>query len=527
MGQISQSGSINTYTGGVGQGIFDVLAGEPIAKGDLVEFGYNGKAYKVDVTDNAAVANITYATANSGQIVPLTSIVNVRANNDRRQAVLQGDDGSIFTLTCQASTQGVLLSKYSSKGDLLGSSVVVSDSNAYETFQLLRLSNGNIAWLACRSNAPVSFGVVSQSLISIKPHTGASTENAHIRFIAVQIASGGFAIIYQQLSSLLLRMATFDNVGGAVLSPVTIWTATGTENQMWINAVQLSSSDIAVALHAQNTGGSIGLFRGVFTTSGAVVSSMTNIDATNVGTLVPEMSVLNGYFAVSKANSANMMAFVFNNSGVQQGSSFIAPETLTNVLRSKIVNDGKDAFYLVWYRSTDMFGVITKLPITGSGYTTVIVPSNTSLNFPMDAFYENGLIVWAHIDQTTSFRFLVFNLLTSSLLSLATQNTIGGNYGGQYPRIIPAGDSSFIAMYDATTNAGTYLYVGKYANTSVIGVAQAAAAADSLVPVASPAGGYATNYIKGTVSKAFDHSAANIIGNKGAIMNYGAVLKGI
>lgn len=97
---------------------------------------------------------------------------------------------------------------------------------------------------------------------------------------------------------------------------------------------------------------------------------------------------------------------------------------------------------------------------------------------------------------------------------------------GSYPRVASGGDRSFIAMYDYASSAATNLFVGKYAKTAIIGVAQNSAAADTSVKLYSQAGAYETNEIAGTPS-AFDHSINSVVGNKGSILPFSVTLKGI
>jgi hypothetical protein len=82
-------------------------------------------------------------------------------------------------------------------------------------------------------------------------------------------------------------------------------------------------------------------------------------------------------------------------------------------------------------------------------------------------------------------------------------------------------------MYDYATTSATHLCIGKWANTSVIGVVAADTAADSLAPVHQNAGAYTVNAIAGSPSKAFDMSTAQLRGNSGTVLNYAVVLDGM
>lgn len=527
-------------TGGssaAGSGIFKLKAGVAIAPDDLVQLGPNGKAYPVKCTDYAAVANCNYGTAQTsaatGQIVAQTQVVAALTTANSRQAVVQGDDGSIFALTTASASGGLMLSKYAASGSLSAQAVIDSSSNTFTNNHLYVLSNGNIAALATNSGGLyVSFAIYDQNLVVIKSLTN-SEMIATALFSACALSGGGFAIVYQQNANpLLSRLATFDNTGTAVLAPTTIWTRTGTSGTQYHRIAQLSSNNLVIAVSSANTVSSIGLYHGIVTTAGAAVRAFENID-TNTGSVIPDLSVMTSYYAIARPNSSFTLGFVFNNTGTLQGANFSGANsgTVSSTLQ-KIVNDGT-AFYLIWPRGTDNKEVLTKLPVTGTGYVTSIITTTVvqNSNHYIDAFCENGLIVGVSMSGSnpTAPVLWVINAQTMTLLaSAATSFGVAPQTGnGQYLRVIPGGDFSFICLYDYANLGSTNLCVGKYANTAVMGVAQTAAAADGLFEVAGLANGYAANYIKGSPSKAFDHSATNIIGNKGVVLNNGAVLKGL
>ena len=172
--------------------------------------------------------------------------------------------------------------------------------------------------------------------------------------------------------------------------------------------------------------------------------------------------------------------------------------------------------------------------MTGTGYiTTDITLAGTSqFNTCIDAFCEHGLIV--AVSQTgsntnTAPVLWVIDTSTCTLLSKSGTSfgVLPGSGSGKYHRVIPGGDCSFICLYDYATAASTNLYIGKYANTAIMGVAKTSGAAGQLVAVTGESGGHAINKLAGPASVAFDHSAATTIGNKGTLMNYGVTLKGI
>lgn len=534
MGQVS--GGLSS-SAGIAQGVFNMIAGATIAQNDLVQLGPNGKAYPVQCTDNAAVTNVSYGTQQNstatGQIIGATQVEAVQSQAQSRHALLQGDDGSVFTFS-RGSGSYQSLSKYSAAGALLGNvqlDVGVSN-NSYSNHHLFRLSNGNICVVAHDgTTSRVRFAIFTQSLVQVLALTSIPEDAvaADVYFSACALSGGGFAIVYRQnANSLLSRLVTYDNAGTVSLIPTTIWTRTGTTGTQYHRMAQLSSGDLVIAVSSANTVSSIGLFHGIVTTAGVSVKAFTNLDPAS-SAVIPELSVMTGYYAIGRHNGLNNTAYVFGNTGLQQGAGFSGTNgNGADSAKSKLINDGT-AFWLIWPRSSDSKEVLTKLPTAGIGYvTTDITTSGTSnYNLTLDAFIENGMIFGISQVSGAQPAFWVVSLATQQLFAASSTKISGaGGTPDGYIRAIPGGDFSFITLFGYSTTASTQFHVGKYANTAVMGVAQTGGAADGLTSIAGVAGGYAANYIKGSPSKSFDHSAANIMGNKGAIMNYGAVLKG-
>lgn len=518
---------------------FRVKTGVAVAVNDLLQFGPDGKAYPVKCTDYAAVANCNYGTPQTttatGMIVAQTQVVGGLTSNPCRQALLCGQDGSLYTVTVAVANAGIMLTRYSSAGSL-ASQVVTVSSGSYTNHQAFFLSNGNICVIAGVANDIISFAIYDTSLNQVKALTNLPQPQISSYFSACALAGGGFAVIYQpNTSQLESRFTTYDNSGNVVTAPVTVWTRTGNTGTQYHRLALLSSGNLAIAVFSNNTVSSVGLFYAVLSPTGNTVKAFTNLNSVaSSSTYLPELSVLPGTFAIAKVDTTTLGAFIFDDGGNLQGSGFSSAtggaSTAPNTL--KLLNNGSE-FWLLWSNSTPSPRVcLTKLPISGNGYTTTVVTtSTTQYNHYFDAFAENGLItaVSQYGSGTTPPVFWVISQSTGLLVSSSV--TVFGVAPsasvGTAQKVIPVGDFSFACLYDYSSPSGTHLAVGKYANTAILGVANTAAAVDSLVPVSQKASGYAVNYIKGSPSKSFDHSATNIVGNKGTIMNYGAVLKGI
>ena len=524
--------------GSASAGTFKLKAGVAIAQNDGVQLGPDGKAWPVKVTDYAAVANCAYGTAQTnaatGRIVAQTSIVGSSTQAFSKQAVVQGSDGNIYTLTDDAASTGLRLTCYSAAGALIAQATL-DVANSYKNHHILLLSDGTLACLAQYSTF-LNYAVYDGLLNPVKTLASVGEASCNVLaggslFSACTLAGGGFAVVFaQEANRLLSRLATFSNAGVAVLAPTTIWTRTGTAAAQYHKMRQLSSGNLVVAVSSTNTVSSIGLYHGIVTTGGASVLAFTNLDVASMASF-PELSVMAGYYCVARANATTQLASVFSNIGALQGAGF-TNATVTNSNRIKVVNDGA-AFWLIWPWAD---GVnpgrekLTKLPTAGAGYVTTNIDTVTSqYNRYIDAFYENGMIVAVSQDGGTSSAPALWVISTATCQLVNASKTDFGSAAstaGLLHRVIPGGDFSFICVYEFTTAQETFLAIGKYANTAVMGVALAAAAEGSLVSVGVAAGAYATNQLNGTASKQFDHSAANIYGNKGALLSNGAVLKG-
>jgi len=512
-----------------------LIAGESMAPKALGEVdGYSGKAYRARVSNFAAIGNMDYGTAETsaatGRIVAQTSVVASQSAAYARQAVVIDGSGNIFTLTDASAGAGLRLSKFSAAGALLGYVDIATVTQRYN-HQILLLSNGNIACLA-NTNSNLECAVYGSNLVAVAAlATVAATAN--VFFAACELSGGGFAVLYQQTANPLLScLKTYDNSGINTLAATTVWTRTGTTGDQYHKMLQLSSGNLAVAVYSANTVSSIGLYYGVITTAGVIVQAITSLDTTGGLGIYPNLAVMSGYFAVGLANGTNQKAYIFNNAGAQQGSPFSAATSGSGASRNqtKIVSDG-NAFWLIWHRGSDSKCCTTKLPATGAGYETVVTTtSTTQFNFYLDAFYDNGLICAISMagSGNTAPTFWVISIATGGLVdpSGTTFGVAPGTTNGNYPRVIAGGDRSFIALYDYNSVAGTMLCVGKYAKTAVIGVVQAAAAANAAVRMYSQAGAYEINAVAGPIA-GFDHTTNSLVGNKGTIMSLGVTLRGI
>lgn len=516
-----------------------LTAGESITVKDSLELcGLTGKAIKIQVSDFASVGNMSYGTAQtnaaSGQIIAQTSLVAGTPTNSARLGLLHHSQSKeIFTLNTTSTNTGYELNRFDASGGLLAT-ITNATGVAVNNCTLLELSNGNIVALLVSNAATLFYIVYDSNLVEIKAITTiASVSTEH--FAAVALSGGGFAAVYQDSATpILSKLVTYDNTGTAVLAATTIWTRTGTTGAQYHKIKQLTSGDLAVAVSSVNTVSSIGLYYGVVTTAGVPVLAFTVLDTASCA-WYPELSVsTSGYFCISRPNGTNQLAYVFNDAGTQQGTTFTSATSAGNANnKTKLLWDGSN-FYLIWHKNSGSLVEFTKLPITGaaSASTTAINTSTTQYNFYIDAFYDSGYIVAVSQDGTTATAptLWVIDVARMALVS-ASETIIGtaaGTASGAFIRLLSGGDRAFIAMYNQVNAALTALCAGKWARTAVIGVAATNASVNSTVAIKTLAGCYQINAIKGSFSKSFDMTTNALVGNKGAILTGGAMtLRGI
>lgn len=531
-----------TYGGG-GDSLGSILqssqieVGENVEKNDLLYLcGLSGKGFKAKVTDYEAVGALAYGTAQtnaaSGQIVAQTSLVaNITEFNPGGSPVLAKSDGTIFVAAGRTGGVGVRLSKFSAKGNLIDS-VDVVDPGTTKNLSVFELSNGNIA--VVYALADIYIAIYDENLTEIKaPTLIASCPLASNYFGATKLAAGGLAIIYQDSASpLLSKIAVFDNAGTLALAAFTVFTRTGTSDKQYHVLKQLSDGNLAFAVSSTNTVSSIGLYCGVYTAAGVQVSAAAQIGTVSVANY-PVIATATGYFAVARADGTNQKAWVMNNAGVLQGSGFSAATTggsVSGVVGNKnaLICDGSD-FYLVWHRSSDSKCVLTKLPFTGTGYSTAVIATTvTQYNFFVSAFYKDGFIVVASMSGTVSSTaptLWVIDVSRRTLVDVAgtTFGTAPNVKNGKSISIIDGGDRSFIAVYCYDEPEATNLCVGKWAATTVLGVCVDSSVKNSTVAITSKTGTYEINPINGSRNKYFDMSSNAMIGGKGVIVAGGAV----
>jgi len=226
---------------------------------------------------------------------------------------------------------------------------------------------------------------------------------------------------------------------------------------------------------------------------------------------------------------------VFSNAGAQQGPTYSGASAALSypAYTCSLVNDGTN-FWLVYLIAT----TVNYVKITQAGVAIVY-----SLLGSAVGSFGGGSAQWSYYDPTTASivtwfgatAYCVFS--TALIIQIVPINTIqtGLSTNAYYSAsagftsqtgLLMLSDGAFFC-YGQSGGGNTYYSLWKSVNTAIVGVATSSAVPGSLVSFFPQAGVYYVNAVKGSGSKTFDHSAANIYGNKGALLTSGIVLKGM
>lgn len=512
-------GGLGSGAGGSGSGLFYMKSAVAIAINALLCIGPDGLAYPAETIDYAAKPNLgDYA-------VPATVLgATGYPTSYDRLSVVQSATGDIYSIAGLVAngSQGCAVYRHSASGILLGYAVVDGFAAQLYDPHLVKLASGNLA-VTYSDGSNIRYAVLSPALGVVKAATTIEASYSSQQSSTVALAAGGFLLTWQQGGAPLnQRVAVYDNNGTVVTAPTTFKTWAGAAQTVHAQLAVLSNNEIAFAALSNITAAQ-GLWIGTLTATGAVSVAITQVAAAETPGYKPNLSVMAGYFMVSEYNAAaGLVARVFSNAGVQQGATYGPVAANTSGGNSHATaNDGTN-FYLTFCPASGSNFTLVRITTTGAATTYAIGGANTGYAHQFHAFSERGRLVVSYSNVSIGFKFFVFN--TATLVAEATAQALGPG-DGQYHAILPGGDFSIIYLGG---DAGVKMGVTKYANTAVLGVAAAAAAASAQAPILSGAGAYGVNFLKGSASKAFDHtSGANICGNKGVVLNYGAVFKGM
>lgn len=504
-----------------GAGRVGLKAGATIAQNDVVLLAGDRLAYPAETADYAAKPTIGDSIAGAS----LGSSASGGPTSYDRYSIVRADNGDIYMGSGATSNpaQGMAVYRYSAGGTLLGYTEV--DSFAAQCYEphMVQLSNGNLA-VIYSNGINIKYAVVSPTLAIVKAATTIEGIHSNQKNSLVALPGGGFLTIWQKGGAgAQHRVAVYDNSGTVVTAANTFYTWPSAQD-VSANLAVLSNGQIAFVAGAVTT---TGIFAGTFMASGAVSVAITSIFAGTNCYDKPNLSVLTGFFALSIRDntSGQVKAMALTNNCAVQGSVFASNCGGDGMRGSTLANDGVD-FWMSYVVGTGSIFPVVKLTTAGVSTTFSVAGYSTGMGgLALDSFWEKNRLVVAYNSPTEAPKFFVFN--TVSLLAESISISSGGATDIGDRKIIPGGDFSFLYC-NYVTSIGVVFGGVKYMSTAIIGVATAATVAGSQVALQPSAGAYTCNPLKGGASKAFDHTAATLIGNKGVVYaGGGLILKGV
>lgn len=522
---------------------FNLTAGADLSQSDLLSISSDGKGYPVKVTDYGYVSNV-------GQVIAQTSYGGGTYNGpSTRLPMFRDSSQNLYTVSTNSSLQGVKFFKYNAAGTLVGSLVIDSTAASLQNLRMFQLSNGNVGFVYVISNV-IYFAVCDTALNLIVSPTSVETLLTWATYgymDAIALSGGGFAISWQQdANPKLIRMAVYSNAGATVVAPTTMRTSSGTAGA-WNQTTrlgQLTNGNIVLVIDDSATlsgGGSAadaGMYVGTFNpaTLGAVVA-LARYNTVNAATTNPgEILITPSNFIVARYDGTNLKAWVFNNSAVLQGAAYSvadASNPVQDVRGIKLLWDGTQA-WMIYGNATVKIAV--KLPLTGTGYVATTLTGLTGIgNTLIDCALASDNVTVIMVSRpcsgyqdTSAPKYCIFKL-DGTVITAPTNFAAGAaSTNGWMHSVQWSTDFTFTCAFDNQSTSATLFYVGKYQAASIVGVATVAATAGTLVSAAQAIGTYPVNQLLGTIMKTFDHTTgATIYGNKGIMMPYGVVLKGM
>ncbi len=478
-----------------------------INSGDLLSLNSNAQLFSAKTSDFAAVANIGAAA-----IANTTVVAQGITGSKRKMIWVNPADSTIYVATSYLSGDfGTKLFRYSPSGVLLQSIILDTTSDTLASPIIAQLSNGNLLVTFIYSTGFIfGFAIVDLNLNIVKTSTSISGTAQTAYYDVIALSGGGFAVCFIGTGG-NPYLTIFNNAGTSTFAVTVI---TGAPSSGVIpKLAQLSNGNIVAGICSQTAAKFVAYY--IFSTAGASVVAYTVLSSTGSASISSQtqmdFAVISGFFCFGAFDGLNNRAFVVSNAGALQGAGYSKAGTTTAL---RVLTDGSN----FWMCHCGTAGYVTYVPVTGTNYVDYSV-ATTSNN--MDAAIENNFIIF-NVATTNVYIYPITAAgILGAPLSFAPLNSNGGF-------VALMGDNAILL---AASGSGTTTYVvQKYLNASIVGVSQvtlAAGNANTLLQYAMGPGGYPINSILGSVGKTFDHTASNIVANKGVLLGAAVSLRGI
>ena len=469
-----------------------------ISANDLVVINSHGQLASVQVSNYAASANA------GSTPLPLTTLspTNGLIGGLTGKEITVSPTGDVYAIYPNlASDCGVELVKLNAAGTQKSSFTLDGSSLTQpQSPQVQLLADGNILATWFSNSTGLNFAILDSSLNELAGPTqiAAAAAVGTALYDTIPLSGGGFAVAFP--TSAGLSLGIYGNLGNVVSAVAAV---SGAPAASAVRLAQISNGNIAMAITSAAASKVFG--QAIYSATGALVLAYTVLNSGTSTSGYPTIVSISGFYACAFNASSPCECFVFNNAGVVQGGAYSGSGA------SKLLTDGS----IILFAITGV-GVVL-IPTTGTGY---VVNSITSLT--TSVVLDRGFLVYIAGSSLISY---IYNLTTGALSKPTTTSASSNG------TVVAAGDFC-LAVYQVG-NPITVV-VQKYIDASVFGVAQATVAAGNagaLLLVNHGGGfgknGFTTNPIGGTVGLSFDHSGANVVGNKGTMFPNSAALEGI
>lgn len=526
MGRVISGSSGSSSLSSAASGVNALIAGQVLAKDDLVQIGSDGKVYPLANGDIGKITNSAAAVfAETTYSSPVADI------SGWRPAVLKHSNGDIYTV----GASGCTIKRYSPAGTLKSTTVIDTSVSNYSQWRLAELSNGSIVVTWCAGSPPYAYyAVVDQALSIVKAFTQGSYQQTSSRQYGLcALSGGGFAVSWSDYNSAAVRFRVFDNTGTATIAD-TQW-GTATVSDPASSAIcQLSDGNLAL-VRSGLTGGTNTKYA-IYTTGGAQVKAETQLTTDSLPDQPFILQPGNGYFCLRIGGASAGKFYVFNNAGAQQGTAFGPVTDGGSKNSSALLWDGAD-FYAV-YGTNGTSGTLirlVKIPVTGGAgavsydtYTTTTAATSSGI----DAYWDGSNIAVIALPYNANQKpsYGVVSKAGATVTAPIEFGTAPGTTQGNCVRgFNPGGAFTFGAAWEQSSATASKVMVVKNTNTAILGVAQAAANTGDLAQIATGAGTYKVNPLAlSTTPLAFDHTTGTTVpGNKGTMLTNSIILRGI
>jgi hypothetical protein len=463
--------------------------------------------FSCQTSDFAAVPN------QGSQVFPTATVTGFLCGNMRNSIYFNATDASIFTLSpYMTSSNGMKVSKFLPNGTLYNQVILDSTNSTMLSPIITKLTNGNYLCVWAINAGSAYFAIVDQYLNIVVAKTAiAAIDSTNNPFHAIALSGGGFAVAYSNSNPC---NAIYDNTGAVVKAAGTLTNAAAFGVQVSISLVQLSNGNIAYGIGSGSTAKTLG--HAITTAAGANVLQVTMLDTgTNSAPSRLTVNAMTNNYCVASMGSSTR-AYVLNLAGAVQGTEFVDANGGGGPNPDmKLLNDGT-TFWLVYDNGSNTVA-ITGLPVTGGAGANITTFAGIATHSNLDAVLERGFIVFC----TAGTCYIVQLNGGANACYLINSFSADASHGGM--KLLT--DFSFIGW-----GPGNSLTGYKYLNTAIVGIAQqgiAAGNAGTVINYTMGPGAYPCTALIGTVGKAFDHSGANVVGNKGTMLGSSVSLKGI